>query len=151
MDVDDFGYMLFDSSLLIILLSTIGKCKHRTSNINVVYDVKAKQGLCNLFRLKCTKVQCKWTEIFATNRTVNKQVQRGKAPYGINIRTVAAFREIGKGFAVIETFCGIMNMPQPMNRTTFRDCIDSMHPAYVNTAEHSMNNAALPYLSSLQI
>ena len=36
----------------------------------------------------------------------------------------------------------IMNMPQPMNRT-FQDCIDSMHPAYVNTAEHSMNNAAL--------
>ena len=60
----------------------------------------------------------------------------------INIRTVAAFREIGKGFAAIETICGIMNMPQPMNRTTFQDCIDSMHPAYVNTAEHSMNNAA---------
>ena len=98
MDVDDFGYMLLDSSLLIKLLSTIGKCKHCNSDINVVYEPKAKQGLCNFFRLKCTKVECKWTEIFATSRIVNKQVQRGKVPYDINIRTVAGFSRDRKRF-----------------------------------------------------
>ena len=43
MGVDDFGYMLFDSSLLIKLLSTIGKCKDCNSNINDVYGPNAKQ------------------------------------------------------------------------------------------------------------
>ena len=62
--------------------------------------------------------------------------------YDVNIRTVSAFREIGRGYAAIETFCGFMNMPPPMNKTTYQDIVDGMHISYTEAADESMKAAA---------
>ena len=43
---------------------------------------------------------------------------RGSKPFDVNLRTLLAFREIGKGHAGRETFCGCMNMPPPMTELT---------------------------------
>ena len=53
-------------------------------------------------------------------------MKRGKVPYDINIRTISAFREMGKGHVDIETFCGYINMPPPMNKTTYQDSINPL-------------------------
>ena len=70
-------------------------------------------------------------------------MKRGKVSYDANIRTISAFREIGKGHVDIERFCGYMNMPPPMNKTTYQDSIQEIHSTYTKTIEDSMKSAAL--------
>ena len=45
---------------------------------------------------------------------------RGSKPFDLNLRTILAFREIGKGHAGIKMFCGCMNMPPPMTELTYK-------------------------------
>ena len=53
-----------------------------------------------------------------------------------------AFREIGKGLCAIEDFCGFMNMPPPMAKSTYHDHLPELHRAYTEVAADSMSNAA---------
>ena len=98
---------------------------------------------CSFFRSQCTTVKCDWFRVFSTSKLIDKEVKRGKVPYDVNIRTISAFREMGKGHVDIETFCRNMNMPPPMNKTTYQDSVKEIHSAYAKTAEDSMKAAAL--------
>ena len=49
-----------------------------------------------------------------TSKTLNND-KKGKQ-YNINIRSVIAFREIGKRYAALTSFYYTMNMPPPMTR-----------------------------------
>jgi hypothetical protein len=54
-----------------------------------------------------------------------------------------AFREIGKGYMGLQTFCGYMNMPPPMAEVTYNDTVKSrLHPTYVDVATQNMKDAA---------
>ena len=50
-------------------------------------------------------------------------------PYGINIRTISAFKEIGQRYAAVETFCGLMNMLLQMNKPTYQVILLNLHIA----------------------
>ena len=65
-----------------------------------------------------------------------------RSRFDVNIRSVIAFREIGKGLTSIETFCFHMNMPPPMSRLTYAEIVNTVHPIYVEAAEESMSTAA---------
>ena len=134
--VHGFGWVLVDSSLFVNLLRDIGKCQKCTANIEVVHQIEGKKGL-------CTNVKCDWFRVLAISKLIDKEVKRGEVPYAVNIRTISAFREMWKGHVDIETFCGYMNMPPPMNKTTYQDSIKEIHSAYTKTAEDSMKAAAL--------
>ena len=73
---------------------------------------------------------------------MNKEVVNGKVPYDINIGSILAFREIGKGHSAIETFCGLMSMPPPMTSKTYQETIENMNPVYSDSARESMKAAA---------
>ena len=76
-----------------------------------------------------------------TSKTLNND-KKGKQ-YDINIRSVIAFREIGKGYAaLLESFCYIMNMPPPMTRNSYDKLVDGLHEPYMLSAQQSMKNAA---------
>ena len=45
----------------------------------------------------------------------------------INLRTVFAFREMGKGLEAIVNFCQIMNMLRPFTQTAYDQCLDELH------------------------
>ena len=45
---------------------------------------------------------------------------QGNNPFDINLRTIIAFREIGKGYAGLKSFRGFMNMLPPMTELTFK-------------------------------
>ena len=136
----DFSYVLIDTLVFINLLSDIGRCQKCDDKLDIIHQIESKRGLCNLFKLKCRK--CDWFHVMTTSRHINKDVKRGKVAYDVNIRTVSAFREIGRGYAAIETFCGFMNMPPPMNKTTYQDIVDGMHISYTEAADESMKAAA---------
>ena len=53
-----------------------------------------------------------------------------------------AFREIGKGYEAMTNFCTVMNMPKPMTRCTYDNCIDEIHWAYIQEKEISLQKVA---------
>ena len=50
------------------------------------------------------------------------------------------FREIGKGYSALETFCGIMNMPAPMNCKAFNEMQLNIADAYIKVSKTSMTD-----------
>ena len=54
-----------------------------------------------------------------------------------------AFREIGRGHAAMNIFCGYMNMPPPMAEITFNETVKSrLHPAYIDIVNRNMEDSA---------
>ena len=136
------GYVLFDINILTQLIHEIGKCTLCNSHVEIQHKLDQKKGLCNFFEMKCTDIKCPWTKTISTSNHINKTVDHGKIPYDVNVRTIMAFREIGKGYAGIESFCGYMNMPPPMAVTTYHETIANMHSVYMECAEFNMKAAA---------
>ena len=54
---------------------------------------------------------------FVPPKTPSKtESKRGRKAYEVNTRTCIAFREIGRGYDCIRTFCRSMNIPPPCNQ-----------------------------------
>ena len=62
--------------------------------------------------------------------------------YDVNVRSIIAFRQIGKGVSHIETFNRIMNMPPPYTHSTYDDTVKDVLPGYVAAMNDSMLGAA---------
>ena len=76
---------------------------------------------------------------------LNSNFQRkipGQKSYEINIRSVIAFREIGRGHEAMKTFTTMMNMPKPLATASFNDINNNIHQTYTDTAFQSMKSAA---------
>lgn len=58
------------------------------------------------------------------------------------MRTVFAFRELGKGHAAMKSFARCMNMPPPMTTKTYNNINNVLHNAYEDTAKESTFLAA---------
>ena len=136
----DNGYVLFDISIFINLISDVGKCQNCGADVTAIHQIDGKKGFCHLFKLSCDK-NCGWYKSVYTSKEINKGKQ-GRKAFDVNIRSVVAFREIGKGHAAIETLCGYMNMPPPMNQTTYDDIITQLHGSYMKLANANMKAAA---------
>ena len=105
---DESYYILIDTDIFRTIISCIGICpqEHCTGKIILNNSLKEKFGLCCKLLLSCDK--CDWSEHFYTSKQLSNRT--GRKPFDINLRTVAAFREIGKGHSGIETVCGFMNL-----------------------------------------
>ena len=62
--------------------------------------------------LQCESIECDWKYSF------NILKKQGRF-YEVNLRTVLAFRETGKGHNAMTTFNKVMNMPHPQTRRVF--------------------------------
>ena len=63
---------------------------------------------------------------------------RGKKPFEVNVRSVIAFREIGKGNEAMRTFTTIMNMPPPLSHQPYSDINLSLHNIYGKAAKEKV-------------
>ena len=64
--------------------------------------------------------------------------RRGKKPFAVNVRSVTAFREIGKGNEAMCTLTTMMNMPPPLSHQSYNDINLSLHNIYEMVAKESM-------------
>ena len=119
-----------DAELFIDLIKEISKCPKCYGIIETQYDNKQMLGLCHKFTLKCE--DCDWTKNVYTSKKISSNEGRGRKQYDVNCRAVIAFREIGKRFSAMETFCGFMNMLNPMSKTTNGDKSPLTHDAYLS-------------------
>ena len=85
------------SSKKISVKNTVGKKKDRSNKINI----------------SCC--ECAWTKYIYTSKEVNIPRQSGQKYHELNVRSLMAFGEIGKGFESMKTFSRLMNMTEPIN------------------------------------
>ena len=71
-----------------------------------------------------------------------KHDESRKNAYEINYRSISAIREIGKGYSALSAFCGLMNLPPPMQIQAFNEMRDKVSEVYKQIADVSMQNAA---------
>ena len=107
-------YLLVPKILMGMILET-ARCPECLEKVEVDYQLDSKIRLA-LFLLACPA--CHWTKFFCTSRVI-KGKQR-LPNYEINLTSIIAFREYGVGYDGIKTFCGVVNMPPPMNKTAFQ-------------------------------
>ena len=62
-----------------------------------------------MFKVSCDE-NCGWYKSVYVSKEISR-VKQGRKAFDVNMRSVVAFREIGKGHAAMETLCGYMKMP----------------------------------------
>ena len=133
----DFGVestIFFNTELLTQMLCDVARCPDCNEKLQIEYLSTRKQGLAHFFQLKCGC--CKWNKTYCSS-----QINRGT--YEINLASIIAFREMGLGYENMKSFCGMMNMPPPMNLNAFVKASTKLHGVYTDTAHESMKQASL--------
>ena len=119
----------------------IGRCPECVAAVNIQHMIAQKMGLAQFFAISCTERD--WCINFCSSKEVTKSNNsQGRKLYEVNRITLVAFRENSLGCNGIKTFCGFMNMPEPMAQTTYDEINSELHNAYVGTAQESMEKAA---------
>lgn len=145
-DVDTTKFYEHDYNVIVnfsILQSIFGNhsyCPECENKLHLSNDLKKRRGLCFLFELNCS--YCGLTERFETSQDREIVTGPGKRLSSINMRTVFAFRELGKGHAAMKSFARCMNMPPPMTTKTYNNINNVLHNAYEDTAKESTFLAA---------
>ena len=106
------------------LIETVnGSCviKCSSKEISVKNIVDKKKGWSNKINISCC--ECGWTKYIYTSKEVKIPGQSGQKSQGLNVRSVMAFREIGKGFESMETFSRLMNITEHRFRHTMPSTI----------------------------
>ena len=133
-DLDDGhkpAYILMDTEIMFSIFDELVKCPRCGFHVETRHLIDNKQGLAHNFQIKSSSLSCQWSKSFFSSKEVTRD-GRGSKPFDVNLRKTLAFREIGKGHAGIETFCGCMNMPPPMTELTYNNTIKTtMHPTCV--------------------
>ena len=101
--------------------------------------VDKKKGWSNKINISCC--ECGWTKYIYTSKEVNIPGQSGQKSHELNVRSVMAFCEIGKGFGTMKTFSRLMNMTGPINIKAYNSINDHLLEAYLLTADNSMSQA----------
>lgn len=110
-----------------------------SKNVTIIDDLTRQIGFSHKLVISCD--DCPYSEVMFTSQLCNKSKKiPGRQPFKINIRTVTAFREIGKGYKGIQNVARCMNMFSISN-TSFRSLNEQLQVAYENAAKISMKNA----------
>ena len=86
-----------------------------SSNIFVKWTAEERQGFSQKFYWEWK--DCTWCHGFYSSLefVFFGKDARGKKPFEIDVRSVIAFREIGKENEAMRTFTTMMNMPPPLS------------------------------------
>lgn len=139
--------IIIDTGSLLNLFKVMDvKCPDCSCKVNVSHDLSLKCGLAHFFIAECvcecTKL-CEWRHEQSTSPKVTPpKKEPGQKCFDINIRSVLAFREIGRGYSSIKDFCKFMNMPPPMDKKSYRKSFTRLYRAYTKASRNSLSNAA---------
>ena len=146
---DDYNIIINLGKLKSILTNVL-RCPNceRHGGINLSNDLAKRMGFCYHFVLTCR--YCKYKHSDYSSDPISyrrKQKQKellvpGPLPFKINIQTVLAFREIGKGYQAMRDFSSYMNFPPPLSKFCYNQTNSLLYDCYKEVAEASCKNAA---------
>ena len=146
LDEDDY-YLFINFKILKQSLETSLACPEcHQSKMQLINNHDARMGFANHLKLLCS--HCNFENSFFTSKQSEKQASKqGRNMFEVNIRSVIAFREIGRGFESVSTFARCMNMCS-ISDPTYRNINDKLYNAYAIAANESMRKAADEVASS---
>ena len=99
---------------------------------------KKRQGFSQKFYLECK--DCAWCHAFYSSPEFvsPRKDARGKNPFEVNVRSVIAFQEIGKGNETMCTFTTMMNIPPTLSHQSSSDINLSLYKIYEKTTKEGM-------------
>ena len=123
------------------MFTLVGCCPEcAKSGIVFSNDFEKKKGLANCINLACNN--CKWTHSTYTSRSIEKSATPGMNASGVNVRSVIAFQEIGKGISAMQALCGYMNLVPPMQPVAYNNIQKDLAKIYKTVANTSKIKAA---------
>ena len=133
--------IIVNCEILKNLIESFMKC--HICDIDIVFsiDVTKRMRLCNTIDMKCS--DCNWKYSIETYYQSSKlNSNNGRKSYDINIQSVIAFREMGKGPEGISSFRRKMNMSPPLAKKSYNRINYVLHQVYYEAASNSMLDAA---------
>ena len=133
------GYRLID---LDILNNQIGRdlvCRHCHSSSRLI-EVK-RSGLGSTLKFQCENKRCTESQDFFSDPGI-KVTGSGLVNHSVNRRMALAMRFIGCGLSATRTFCGMMNLPPPVSKSSYDLIKVSMNQAVSDVQADSMKKAA---------
>ena len=132
--------MLTNISIFLELFHLVGRCPVCSGQIDVTVDFTAKKGLAQKVKLNCTGTSdCDWTYSSYLSTSVTSDE---RSRFDLNIISLIAYREIGRGFTHIETFNRVMNMPPPYSHSNYDETLKELFSPYEDAMNESMLQAA---------
>ena len=135
-----------------ILKSVISKfkCEFCRENLELVDNEPLRAGFSHKLSLQCQK--CGILEMFhsspVTDNANPNSIAR-RSMFDINLRSVVAFREIGKGHKSMSTFAGFMNLSKPISKTQYDRANEKLLKAYQDVCFQSCKEAAFETTTKL--
>ena len=135
------GFRIIDVDILntIIRDSICPVCK--VHELDFAEKDTERKGLSNRFHIVCHGCNYE-NKYFSSKRVATETPVKGGSAFEANVRFGLAMRTIGKGFADMTHFCGIMNIPPPMKEETYQNLQESLYDAATASATESMAQAA---------
>eukprot|EP00112_Aurelia_sp_Birch-Aquarium-sp1_P005886 Seg1664.3 transcript_id=Seg1664.3/GoldUCD/mRNA.D3Y31 product="hypothetical protein" protein_id=Seg1664.3/GoldUCD/D3Y31 len=146
---NDFNFII---NFVIVkeVIELVGFCPDCKGSLELQDDQKARSGFVHRSALRCTK--CNWVNRFFTSKLAKKDDSaptRGRSRFDLNVRSVLAFREIGRGYEGMQTLAIFMNLSPPVTRSKYDAINKKLHVALEETAVESCQKAAKETRQSL--
>ena len=127
------GYRIIDT---VILNSIFGemKCPVCSSfGLFVTEESAKKKGLASHLSVKCS--ECAYERSFYTSSRSDDKT------FDINKRIIYSMRACGQGYASVETFTTLMDMPKPMTKNNYKSVVLKFIESAKEVAEETMADA----------
>ena len=137
------GYRLMDISVLGDVFTSLACPECCTINSLHLHDInEKKKGLARFLMLKC--VTCPYEKQFYSSKKVDRHnANKGGGNYmEVNVRAVYGMRAVGGGHTALKKFCCYMDMPEPMNSSSYDHTSNEINEAAKVVAERSMSDVA---------
>ena len=118
------GYMLLDMEILGNLFSTLLPCPNclNIGTLQLLEDADKKKGFASFLTLTCQLTDCEFKHGFYTSN-------KSSYSFDINIRAVYSMRSCGQGYAGLERFATLMNLPKPVTNNNYDKIVKRLHKA----------------------
>lgn len=138
-EIDDRleGYRLIDVNILNRNIAAQLSCKFCGQDVSL-HEI-GRAGLASEFSFQCENKRCNSQQPFLSCPPIeagNLQIS------SVNRRACFAMRCLGGGLAELETFCGVMNMPHPVRKTSNNKIQRTVMEAATKVQRSSMKAAA---------
>ena len=131
-------YKLVSSDLIAKAIQSAAicsNCKKEKSKLQLFEKPKSRKGLCETLAFKCSE---------CANVTEFQTSLKGKdiRAYDINIRSVYAAQTVGFGRAGLSKICGLLDLPQPVNKRPFHKIQKQIHIRAQNLTARLLQEAS---------
>ena len=130
-------YRMIDIEILsgFFELMVCPSCKE--NHITLTENNLKKMGLTRFFLVACCK--CKYSHEFCTSQTTTNIDNRR---YDENLRMVYGMRACGQGYAGMEKYCTLMNMPKLITQNNYNKIVTTIVYSVKDVAEETFQDAA---------